>query len=129
MRTKIYTEPTDLPNIDHLLERSDVSTDSVPHMRIGGDMMNRYLLTLILSALAGGVGLLLLHVLWPLIRLLPVVGQYAVTGVGGIALAIYLADRAREVFPPPFESGSEGRAEAPLRVGHESVGPTRGGVR
>jgi len=74
-------------------------------------MMNRYLLILILSVLAGGVGLLLLHVLWPLIRLLPVVGQYAVTGVGGIALAIYLADRAREVFPPPpaFESGSEGR--------------------
>jgi len=120
MRTKIYTEPTDLPNIDHLLERSDVSTDSVPHMRIGGDMMNRYLLTLILSALAGGVGLLLLHVLWPLIRLLPVVGQYAVTSVGGIALAIYLADRAREVFPPAptFEPGSEGRPH-PTFAGRE----------
>jgi len=36
MRLNFNTEPTDLPNIDQLLERSDVLAGSVPHMRIGG---------------------------------------------------------------------------------------------
>ena len=36
MRTNFYIEPTDLPNTDHLLERSDVPAGSVPHTRRGG---------------------------------------------------------------------------------------------
>jgi len=36
MRMKFYIEPTDLPNIDHFLARSDVPAGSVPHMQIGG---------------------------------------------------------------------------------------------
>ena len=36
MKMNFYLEPTDLPNIDHFLDRSDVPAGSGPHMRIGG---------------------------------------------------------------------------------------------
>ena len=77
-------------------------------------MANKYVMTVILSMLAGAFGIALLHVVWPVLDPLPVFMQYAITGVGGVLLGIHLADMARRVIPPDptLEMGSDGRQHA-----------------
>lgn len=81
-------------------------------------MANKYLITVVLSMGAGVLGIALLHVVWPVLEPLPEFMQYALTGVGGVLFAIYLADATRAVLPPHFEPGSEGRPH-PTSAGRE----------
>ena len=75
-------------------------------------MANKYLITLVLSTAVGVLAVALLHVVWPVLRLLPTFFQYVITGVGGAMCAIYLADTTRARFPLVFEPGSDGRPHA-----------------